>query len=160
MAALWAARACTSASTRFSATSRKNAVFRSAAWSKVSGGTSLVLARPGAEALAMKAMPHEATVRFEIIRTDFPLNRSASFMRGPCKSLTAQSVLMCQSSRHGANHFHLSGTKSSNTKKLSSFAPHKIVIARCHQRRASATLMASPSGTTCSSPRCQVGAAK
>jgi hypothetical protein len=43
--------------------------------------------------------------------------------------LTAQSVLLCQSHAQGANHFRLSGYKSSNTEKLSGFAPHKVVIA-------------------------------
>jgi hypothetical protein len=35
--------------------------------------------------------------------------------------LAAQSILLCQSGRQGANHFRLSGYKSSNTKKLSGF---------------------------------------
>jgi hypothetical protein len=54
-------------------------------------------------------------------------------MPAPCKSLAAQSALLCQSGRQGANHFRLSGTKSPNTKKLSSFAPHKVVIAKMHR---------------------------
>jgi hypothetical protein len=40
-----------------------------------------------------------------------------------------QLVLLCQSHTQGANHFRLSGYKSSNTEKLSGFAPHKLVIA-------------------------------
>ena|SRR5215469_2044185 len=71
-------------------------------------------------------------MRADLPESDCLLNRSVT--QAPCKSLAAQSVLLCQSGRQGANHFRLSGTKSSNTKKLSSFAPHKIVIAQCHWR--------------------------
>src|SRR5215472_6416183 len=65
-------------------------------------------------------------MRADLPESDCLLNRSVT--HAPCKSLAAQSVLLCQSGRQGANHFRLSGTKSSNTKKLSIFAPHKVVI--------------------------------
>jgi hypothetical protein len=43
-------------------------------------------------------------------------------------------ILLCQSGRQGANHFRLSGYKSSNTKKLSDFPSHKVVIAARESR--------------------------
>jgi hypothetical protein len=43
--------------------------------------------------------------------------------------------LLCQSGRQGANHFRLSHTKSSNTKKLSSFARHKTILRTREARR-------------------------
>jgi hypothetical protein len=51
-------------------------------------------------------------------------------MRPLANLLAAQSILLCQSGRQGANHFRLSEYKSSNTEKLSDFSPHKIVIAQ------------------------------
>jgi hypothetical protein len=51
-------------------------------------------------------------------------------MRPLANLLAAQSILLCQSGRQGANHFRLSEYKSSNTEKLSDFSPHKVVIAQ------------------------------
>src|SRR5262245_19448496 len=42
----------------------RKAVLSAAACSKVSGGTSRVLVRPGTEALAMMAIPHEPSVLY------------------------------------------------------------------------------------------------
>src|SRR5271154_269193 len=71
-----------------SATSWRKAVLRAAASSNVSGGTRRVLARPGAEAFAMKAMPQAAGlpgvgVSVDWPATNLPLKRSARFMRCP-----------------------------------------------------------------------------
>jgi hypothetical protein len=51
-------------------------------------------------------------------------------MRPLANLLAAQSILLCQSGRQGANHFRLSEYKSSNTEKLSDFSSHKVVIAQ------------------------------
>src|SRR6185295_8132680 len=50
---------CLEAASTLAATSCRNAVLNAAASSKVSGGTSRVFVRPGAEAFAITAMPQE-----------------------------------------------------------------------------------------------------
>src|SRR5262249_37740722 len=76
------------ASNRLPATSRRNAVLSAAACSKVNGGTSRVLGRPGAGALAMTAVAHDPVVRDRLFSPvtlgatglDFPRSRFARFM--------------------------------------------------------------------------------
>src|ERR1700733_599755 len=84
---------CRAAKRTLSATSRRNAVLSAAASSKVSGGTRRVLARPGADAFAMKAMPQlaafarggggEARHESDVPLKDLPLNRFARLTRCP-----------------------------------------------------------------------------
>ena len=56
----------------------RKAVLSAAACSKVSGGTSRVLVRPGAEALAMMAMPHDPSGRRPMIFA------AGQAFNGPC----------------------------------------------------------------------------
>jgi hypothetical protein len=42
--------------------------------------------------------------------------------------------MLCQHNPQGANRFRLSGYKSSNTKKISDFVPHKVVMMRARAR--------------------------
>src|SRR5271170_1988029 len=79
---------CRAANSTLSATSCKKAVFSAAASSNDRGGTRRVLARPGAEALAMKAMPQLAvTADFGVSETpdeaDLPPMRFAPTMSLP-----------------------------------------------------------------------------
>src|SRR5271170_2675567 len=80
---------CRAASSTLSATSCKKAVFSAAASSNDSGGTRRVLARPGAEALAMKAIPQlAATADCGVLETpdgaDLPsLQFAPSMSRSP-----------------------------------------------------------------------------
>jgi hypothetical protein len=74
-------------------------------------------------------------------------------MRPLANLLAAQSILLCQSGRQGANHFRLSEYKSSNTEKLSDFSPHKIVIHSRKMLNSTMDPLASASGAPSKCPR-------
>jgi hypothetical protein len=54
----------------------RNAVLKAAASWPVSGGTSRVLVRPGADAFAMTAMPHDVMPK-DVMPTDLPAETQA-----------------------------------------------------------------------------------
>src|SRR5688572_14600054 len=72
--------ACVAARMMFSAISRRNTLLHAAASSNVSGGTSLVLVRPGWEAFAMTAMPQPAVSALSLERTTLGMSLRASLL--------------------------------------------------------------------------------
>src|ERR1700676_5391900 len=120
-----------------SATSCRKAVLSDAASSKVSGGTRRVLARPGAEAFAMKAMPHEAAIVEVTVRCapiepdlplkDLPLNRSVRFMRCP---LTDPATQQGWHAKLAGTARSTSGSPPTSRQTPKSYPLHQVVIAR------------------------------
>src|SRR5271169_6462808 len=108
---------CRAANRTLSATSWRKAVLSAAASSKVSGGTRRVLARPGADAFAIKAMPQDAAAM------DLPLYRSGRFTRCPLECAS-----QCRNAKISRKAPITSGSRLTSRQTPKSYSLHQVVI--------------------------------